>query len=188
MIFLEVIHTTCTSIIHDITTSSSIYFVPDFKAVYRFYINLYLKTHDMSSMYNQNYLRYSFSFKDTCSKSTMKTTDHLLLVLDSYLLKRLIPKTDETDTYGNSHRKYYIKHVFLKYLQISQKAPVLESPFRPANLLKETPIQVFSCEICKIFKNTLFEKHLQMTASAIVAFMGSFMGLARDRLKKVLRF
>ena len=142
----------------------------------------------MSSMYNQNYLRYSFSFKDTCSKSTMKTTDHLLLVWDSYLLKRLIPKTDETDTYGNSHRKYYIKHVFLKYLQISQKAPVLESPFRPANLLKETPIQVFSCEICKIFKNTLFEKHLQMTASAIVAFMGSFMGLARDRLKKVLRF
>ena len=25
---------------------------------------------------------------------------------------------------------------------------------------------MFSCEICKIFKNTFFEKHLQATASA----------------------
>ena len=59
----------------------------------------------------------------------MKITDHLLLILASYLLKRLIPKTDETDTYRDSHWKYYIKHVFLlKSLQISQKLPALESP------------------------------------------------------------
>ena len=30
---------------------------------------------------------------------------------------------------------------------------------------KETPTQVFSCEYCKNFKNTYFEKHLQMTTS-----------------------
>ena len=38
--------------------------------------------------------------------------------------------------------------------------------FRPASLLKETPTQVFSCEYCKIFKNTCFEQHLRMAAPA----------------------
>ena len=31
--------------------------------------------------------------------------------------------------------------------------------------LKETPTQVFSCELCEIFKNTFFMEHLQTTAS-----------------------
>ena len=31
---------------------------------------------------------------------------------------------------------------------------------------KETPVQVFSCELCDIFKNTFFAKHLRATASA----------------------
>ena len=30
---------------------------------------------------------------------------------------------------------------------------------------KETPTQVFFCEICENFKNTYFEEHLQTTAS-----------------------
>ena len=30
--------------------------------------------------------------------------------------------------------------------------------FRPATLLKRIPTLVFSCEICKIFKNTIFNK------------------------------
>ena len=30
---------------------------------------------------------------------------------------------------------------------------------------KETPTQVFSCEICEIFKNTYFEEHLRTTDS-----------------------
>ena len=37
--------------------------------------------------------------------------------------------------------------------------------FRPAILLKKTPIQVFSREHRKIFKNTYFEKHLRTAAS-----------------------
>ena len=31
---------------------------------------------------------------------------------------------------------------------------------------KQAPPQVFCCEYCNIFKNTYFEKHLQMTAFA----------------------
>ena len=30
---------------------------------------------------------------------------------------------------------------------------------------KETPTQVFSCEVCKTSKNTYFEEYLQATAS-----------------------
>ena len=54
------------------------------------------------------------------------------------------------------------------------KTPVLEYPFntlqpsRPATL-PETPIQVFSCEYCKIFNSTYFEENLRTTASAIPA-------------------
>ena len=39
--------------------------------------------------------------------------------------------------------------------------------FRAANLLKETRTQVFSCEICEIFRNNYFEEHLQSTASTM---------------------
>ena len=36
----------------------------------------------------------------------------------------------------------------------------------PATLLKETPIKVFSCGICEIFRNTCFEEHLRTAAFA----------------------
>ena len=32
----------------------------------------------------------------------------------------------------------------------------------------ETPTQVFSCELCKIFKNTYFEEHVQTSSSTPV--------------------
>ena len=34
---------------------------------------------------------------------------------------------------------------------------------------KETLAQVFSCEFCKISKNTLFTEHLWVTASVLVS-------------------
>ena len=37
----------------------------------------------------------------------------------------------------------------------------------PATLLKKTPTQVLSCEICKLFKNNYFEEHLWMSASKL---------------------
>ena len=56
-----------------------------------------------------------------------------------------------------------------KFRNIHRKIFVLESLFNivgdlQERYLKETPIQVFSCEYCKIFKNTYFEEHLQMAA------------------------
>ena len=39
--------------------------------------------------------------------------------------------------------------------------------WEPATLLKKAPTQVFSCEICKLFKNNYFEEHLWTSASKL---------------------
>ena len=51
------------------------------------------------------------------------------------------------------------KHPFSSFFLIKLQA------WRPATLLKKTPAQIFSCEICRIFKNTYFQEHLQTAAS-----------------------
>ena len=44
----------------------------------------------------------------------------------------------------------------------------LRRSLHTCNIVKrETPAQVFSCEFCKIFKNTFFTEHLQMAASVL---------------------
>ena len=71
-----------------------------------------------------------------------------------------------------------IKKVFLKIVQFSQentcaRVSLLIKLQASGNFIasgcnclkKETPAQVFSCEFCKIFKNSFFTKHLWMTAS-----------------------
>ena len=42
-----------------------------------------------------------------------------------------------------------------------------ESLFKLQLYLKKTLVQGFSCEFCKIFKNTFFSEHLWMTASIL---------------------
>ena len=39
---------------------------------------------------------------------------------------------------------------------------------RPVTLLKESPTQVFSCEHCKMFKNSYFEEHIRTAASNLI--------------------
>ena len=52
------------------------------------------------------------------------------------------------------------------FLKIHRKRPVLKSLFNKvavlgsATLLRKTPTQMLSCEICEIFKNNYFEEHL----------------------------
>ena len=52
--------------------------------------------------------------------------------------------------------KHLLRSFFLIKLQV----------WSPVIVLRETPIQVFPCEYCKIFRNTYFEEHLRTTASA----------------------
>ena len=51
----------------------------------------------------------------------------------------------------SSHRRCYVKKVFLKFLKFHWKAP------EACNFIeKDTPTQVFSSKIYEIFKNTYF--------------------------------
>ena len=64
--------------------------------------------------------------------------------------------------YRGSHRT--CKKSYSKFHIIHRKTRVLE-----------TPAHVFSCEYCKIFKNTYFEEHLRTTASVTKALIVSLL-------------
>ena len=59
---------------------------------------------------------------------------------------------------------FFRKHLHWSVFLIKLKA------FRPATLSKWTPTQTFSCEYCKIFKGTYFEKYLWTAASVSQRF------------------
>ena len=63
------------------------------------------------------------------------------------------------NAFRSSHQSCYIKKLFLKNYQYSQKTSVLEFLFN-----KETPTWMFSCKYCKIFKNAYFGKHMRTDA------------------------
>ena len=72
----------------------------------------------------------------------------------------------------------HMRLIFFLYLHTKQKVAHTEENVVGVSFLqrstssslqlyqKETPTQVFSCEICEIFKNTYFEEHLRTTTSA----------------------
>ena len=75
--------------------------------------------------------------------------------------------------YRSSHRSRSI-NVFLKTSQNSQKNTcgtvsylIISQASTCSSFKKETLVQVFSCEFCEIFKNTLFTEHIGATTSAI---------------------
>ena len=61
----------------------------------------------------------------------------------------------------NSHSQMFFKIGVLKNF------PIFARKHLRWIIFLINPPQVFSCEYCKMFKNTYFEKHLQMTAFEI---------------------
>ena len=85
-----------------------------------------------------------------------------------------ISKKGQQKVTRSSHRRCSVKKSVLEnftnftgkhmcWILFLVKLPV----FRPAALLKRDSKKVFSREICKIFKNSYFEGHLQTTASRL---------------------
>ena len=68
--------------------------------------------------------------------------------------------------------RYSSKQVFLKVLQTSQESTCVgvflkkTCRLKACNFIKKTPTQVFSCEVCEIFKNTFSYRTPLVTASA----------------------
>ena len=64
--------------------------------------------------------------------------------------------------FRSSHSRCFVKKMFLKNSQNSQE----NTCARVAFLIKlQVEVQVFSYEVCEIFKNTSFTEHLRTTAS-----------------------
>ena len=79
------------------------------------------------------------------------------------------------------------KKVFLKLLHISQETLLLESLFNQVGgqkvfnfIKKETPTQVFSCEICQLFKNT-FLKNICEQLLWLLRILSSFWFLSLNK-------
>ena len=98
---------------------------------------------------------FKFNNEDT------RTTPLALRVVSaiSIMFKKLMQKNCQKQP----PEVFYEKRCSSKICKIHGKATVAESPF----IRKETLAQVFSCEFCKISKNTFFTEHLRATASGL---------------------
>ena len=93
-------------------------------------------------------------------QSTKKIDFEKINNMKKYVFK-VNNRNNKTRCYRSSHWRCSVKKVFLKILQNSQ-----ENTGDTCNFIKkETLAQVFSCEFCEIFKNTLFTGHPWTTAS-----------------------
>ena len=62
---------------------------------------------------------------------------------------------------------FYKTDVLEDFAKTQKNPSVLETCFnKVSGLLKETPVQMFSCKFCKIFKKTYFIEHFRATAFA----------------------
>ena len=61
--------------------------------------------------------------------------------------------------------------MFLKVSQISRESICIGVSFWKTRLIKKPPTQVFSCEFCKIFKNTYLEEWLTVNDCLLICFM-----------------
>ena len=68
----------------------------------------------------------------------------------------------------SSHRRCFIKKIFLKIPQYSHK----KTPSGLQFYYKETPTQAFSCNNCKIFKYTYSDEHL-LTGAPVSRFFSA---------------
>ena len=97
----------------------------------------------------------------------------------------------------SSHRRCYVKKgVFKNFTNFTGKHFVLESlavKLKASNFIKkETPTQIFSCEICEISENTYIQKHLLTAAFdfpnpayPFSSLFGKFYPLQYQQSKKV---
>ena len=80
-------------------------------------------------------------------------------------------------------RRCFTKKMFLKILQKHKKTYVPGSCFNNVAVLQiETPMQMFSWKLCKIFKNTYFIEHPRATASAF------WRSNNQNRCKRILHY
>ena len=122
----------CVSVIYSDTLTPYIYIYIYIYILYIYiYIHIYIYT-------NVNHL------------TSLKNTGQFHVVS-----KRNAPSYAATTRSRSSHQSCLVKNVFLKISQENTSAGVVQGLH---HYQRVTPTQVFSCEICDIFKNTFQEK------------------------------
>ena len=81
-----------------------------------------------------------------------------------------------TPFFRSSHQRCSIKKGVLRILQNSQENTCVRVNF----IKKETLAQVFSCEFCKISKNTFFTEHHWTTASSRFEYASELASKVKD--------
>ena len=90
----------------------------------------------------------------------------------------------------SSHRRCSIKNGVLKnFAKLTGKHLCQSLVFNKVAdsacnfIKKETLVQVFSCEFCKIFKNTFYTEHLWTTASALLKLLTDYLAKRKQQTK-----
>ena len=114
---------------------------------------------------------------DTTNTQVLRLVENIYLVCTSYLLSSvsLLLSIDNfnvsvgTSVNRNSLSQMLFKIGILKNYAIFIGKHLCWSLFLLKRLFqKETPTKVFSCEYCKIFKNTFFTENLRKTPSKLI--------------------
>ena len=112
--------------------------------------------------------------------STTKNTCFTEHFITSYFCPMNIAKFLRTAFLQNTSRSSVCRcssnQVFLKFSQTSQESTCEALRLKACNnvIKKKSPIQVFSFEVCKIFKNTFFYRTPPVTACALPVAASAF--------------
>ena len=93
---------------------------------------------------------------------TLRLIMHFKTYCDSVIYRSIHRRCSIEEGVLENFANFTGKHVSWSHFVIKLQ------PLGPATILKKTPTQVFSCEICEIFKNTYFEEHQRTTASLFI--------------------
>ena len=113
--------------------------------------------------YNNFNLRY---FLSSSIKSTTTNLSQVKTYANPTKVKFKLFRNSST-IFRSVHRRCSTQKVVLKNLSIFTEKQLRWSLFfnkvggiQACNFIKESPTQLFSCEICKIFQNTFLTEHL----------------------------
>ena len=111
-------------------------------------------------MYHSDRDISSFVYMQACIRDSQKAATR------GVLLKKVVFKILQNSQKNSCARVSFLRVSFWTVF-ISLQALIYKIREACSFIKKEALAQVFSCEFCKIFKNTIFTEHLRATLSAL---------------------
>ena len=124
------------------------------------------------TFYHDNFLQFIFSVIISCSKMFFRQRFYKALVFsnESFFCSSILKNQPSEAFYKKGVIKNFAKFS-RKHLSWTLLLNKITKCLRSATFLKkQTPTQVFFCEVCETFKNIFFTEHLRATASDSISF------------------